>query len=604
MRTLELLAPAKSYEYGKAAIDCGADAVYMGAAKFGARQSAGNPADDIRKTAQYAHLYGAKVYVTLNTLLFDNELEEAARIAEEVWEAGADALIVQDMAFCKMKLPPIPLFASTQTANLTPERVKFLEDAGFERVILERALSLEQIEKIRSATQVPLEVFVHGAICVCYSGQCYMSHVVAGRSGNRGVCSQPCRSTFDLLDEKGNILLRNKHLLSVKDLSWDRYLGRLTDAGIGSFKIEGRLRDLAYLKNSVAYYDRKLNELVASRNGFRRSSAGTSRTAFTPAPEQTFNRGFTPYFIEGKRAKVASFDTAKAIGQRIGTVKERGAGFFTTEGRIPLNNGDGICFINAKGELCGCNINKTENGRIYADKLTGLEPGTTVFRNFNKKFAAETANGKTRRTIEAAIDIRFEEDGAAVSAEDETGIRTEQFFKGCFEAPKDRERAEETIRTQFSKSGDTPFDISRITVVPPVKFVPISVLNNMRREILELLAQKRVTEYRRRESAGMQTPRITGEPALTYKANVVNRLSKAFYTDCGYKEIADGVELLDHFEGIEVMRTKYCIRKELGECLQEGGKKGTLYLENNKSLFRLHFDCKHCEMAVIYTGKK
>ena len=604
MTKIELLAPAKNGEYGKAAIDCGADAVYIGASKFGARHAAGNTAEEIASLAEYAHRFDAKVYVTLNTLLFDDELAEAERLAWEVWEAGADALIVQDMAFCRMKLPPIVLHASTQTANLTPDRIKFLQDAGFQRVILERALSLRQIRDIREATDVELECFVHGAICVSYSGQCYLSHIVAGRSGNRGVCAQPCRSAYNLYDGEGHLLIRNKHLMSVKDLSLDRHLSDLIQTGITSLKIEGRLKDLNYLRNIVSHYDRLLNELADTEMNFERAAAGRILRDFTPWPESSFNRSLTPYFFDGKKRKVACFDTAKATGPAIGSVIRTFENHFTIRSENTVTNGDGICFLNERGELIGTQINRTEGNRIYPRDMAGIRPGTVIFRNFDKRFSDRLARSICRRIIDLRIELHFDSEGLTVTGYSNGGNKTELFFNGPFEKAKNPEKAEKAAAEQFRKSGDTFFRISEIRIFGETPFLPVSMLNGFRRQFLNAAEQRLQAGYARAvRTEGMKTPQIETAIPLTYKANVTNRLAERFYEDCGYSDIEKGVEMKKSFDGIEAMRSKYCLRNELGICLKQKKGPEKLYLENNRNVFELQFDCDRCEMILLYKGK-
>ncbi len=604
MNRIELLAPAKNSEYGKAAIDCGADAVYIGASKFGARHAAGNTAEEIASLADYAHRFDAKVYVTLNTLLFDDELAEAERLAWEVWETGADALIVQDMAFCRMKLPPIVLHASTQTANLTPERVKFLQDAGFRRVILERALSLRQIRDIRQAVDVELECFVHGAICVSYSGQCYLSHIVAGRSGNRGVCAQPCRSSYNLYDGQGNLLIRNKHLMSVKDLSLDAHLHELIQAGVTSLKIEGRLKDLNYLKNIVSHYDRLLTELADSKKEIARTAAGRIVRDFMPLPENSFNRSLTPYFFDGKKRKVACFDTAKATGPVLGSVIKVSDRHFTIRSEHTITNGDGICFLDERGALTGTQINRTEGNRIYPRDMAGLRPGTVIFRNFDKRFSDRLAHSVCRRVLDLRIELHFSPEGLTIVGYSDDGGKTKLFFNGPFEKAKDPEKARKTAEEQFRKSGDTFFRIPEITVFGEVPFLPVSIWNGFRRKFLDTAEQRLRAGYVRAvRTEKMKTPQIEATVPLTYKANITNRLAKRFYENCGYSDIETGVELKESFDGIEAMRSKYCLRNELGICLKQGKGPEKLYLENNRNTFELQFDCDRCEMILLYREK-
>ena len=381
VRHIELLAPAKDYQSAIDAIDCGADAVYIGAGRFGARYAATNSIEDIALAVKYAHRFGAKVYVTLNTLLYNDELAAAKAQAEELVAAGVDALIVQDMAYCRMGLK-VPLHASTQTACSTTEQVRFFEDVGFERAILERNLSAAEIVQIRGGSSIELEAFIHGAICVCHSGRCYLSRSTSERSGNRGQCSQPCRLPYDLTDGNGNIYIKGKHLLSVCDLDLSQHIGQMIDAGVNSFKIEGRLKDRVYLRNIVSHYRRLLDEQIAMRGDCCRASVGTSQIAFEPNPAKSFTRGGGTYLFDGKRAGVASFDTPKALGERIGRVTKVARGSFMLDSNVALANGDGICFI-ANGEAVGTNINTVNGSWITPNRIDGIAVGTELFRNYD-----------------------------------------------------------------------------------------------------------------------------------------------------------------------------------------------------------------------------
>jgi len=600
--SLELLAPARDLRHGKTAIDSGADAVYIGAPAFGARAAASASLDDITRLCRYAHIFGARVHVAMNTLLYDEELPRAERMAHELWEAGADALIVQDMAFAMMKLPPVELHASTQTAALTPERVRFLEKAGFSRVILERGLSLEEIKAIRAATTVDLECFVHGAICVCHSGQCYMSHIVSGRSGNRGECSQPCRSTFDLKDENGHTIERGRHLLSVADLSLADSLGELIDAGITSFKIEGRLKDETYVKNSVVHLSRKLDEAIESRSGYTRSSAGRVRADFEPDPTRTFSRGFTDYYLHDTANRVATISTAKATGRFIGHVATVGDNFFTLgEADEKLVGGDGLCIVTPDGRTAGTGVNRYDRGRVYVRSTDGIFPGASVFRNFDKTFVDRLKAVVPSRTVDTAIKVSFSDDKITARAEAD-GTRVTVREEASYPEADNRKRAEEVFVAQMRKSGGSPFGITEVSVEGTVPFMPVSAINGLRRRLLDTLLEERVACYRRPSGTPLVPVAVSGGKA-DYRYNVVNASSRRFYELCGFTEIEQGVELRDDFTGIEAMRTRYCIRRELGICLREGGRGGALYIENNGNRFALGFDCRNCMMSVTYSGR-
>lgn len=603
-KRIELLAPAKNVEYGIAAIDCGADAVYIGGPRFGARSAAGNSVADIARLAEYAHVFGAKVYVALNTLLFDNELTQAQAIAAEVWHAGADALIVQDMAFAAMPLPPIELHCSTQTFNMSAEKIGFFEKAGFSRVILERALIIDEIKNIRETTSIELETFVHGAICVCFSGQCYMSHVISGRSGNRGECLQQCRWDYDLVDAGGKKILREKHLLSVADLDLSANLAELIAAGVTSFKIEGRLKDLTYLKNSVSHYRLRLDEIISADSTLRRASSGTTVFDFVPDPRKSFSRGFTTYYLHGTGNKVSSFDTPKSTGQYIGEVGRVGRDNFTLDSPVAeLANGDGICFLSREGKYMGTNINLVGDAAVFPDKMEGITPGTSIYRNYDRQFVRKLENSKTRRAIGVKAEICMSNSEISLRLTDLDGFYVEKSVTGNFDEARNPEKARETIISQVGKTGDTPFNIIEFTFKDDcVLFVTSSVINALRRDALEALKIKRLTDYRREERKSGGEHAVYPETTLSCYDNVTNSLSEKFYRDHGVTNIEKGVELSGNQRDITVMRTRYCIRRETGQCLLEKGTayRGALRIVNTKNTFDLEFDCAKCEMSIIY----
>ena len=401
--SIELLSPAKNLECGLSAIRHGADAVYIGGPGFGARKNAGNSLDDIQTLINYAHLFRVKIYVTLNTLLFDNELEEARQLIYQLHQIGADAIIIQDMGILETELPPIPIHASTQTDNRTVEKVKFLEAVGFDQVVLARELSIPQIKKIRSATNVPLEHFIHGALCVCYSGQCYMSESINKRSANRGECAQPCRLKYSLKDNKGQMINKDKHLLSLKDLNLSDHLKELIDAGISSFKIEGRLKDMDYVANITAHYRKMLDETIDSRTDLKRASSGLSKASFEAQAQKSFNRGFTSYFVNDRQKGMWSIDSPKALGEEIGQIKSVGKDHFTLDAPMKISNGDGLCFFTKHKELGGVKVNKAEGNKIYPNQMGAIREGINLYRNFDKAFTQETNNNSSTRKISADI---------------------------------------------------------------------------------------------------------------------------------------------------------------------------------------------------------
>lgn len=603
-KEIELLAPAKNLEYGIAAINCGADAVYIGAKSFGARYSAGNSTEDIAKLVEYAHVFNAKVFVTLNTILYENELEESYLLAKELCDIGVDALIVQDMSFMMYDLP-IALHASTQCATYNVERAKFLEEVGFERVILERALSLEQIQTIRKGTTVELEAFVHGAICVCYSGECFMGQVVSSRSGNRGVCSQPCRSEYNLLDQNGREMIRSKHLLSLGDMMLSNSLSDLIHSGVTSFKIEGRLKDISYLKNTVLHYREQLDKIISSdTQHLKRSSVGLSKSSFSPDLNKSFTRGFSSYYINGAVKGVASFHTAKATGERIAVVDRVFKDSFTINTKAVLNNGDGICFVTKEGEFTGTNINVVAADRIFPNRMNGISEGVEIYRNSDTAFLSMVTSAKIGRKISAEMTIRFSDHSITLTAVDSEGVCVESSLEGEFEEASNIENSTNKLIEQLNKSGDTPFEVVGVHIEGSVKFLPISLINSIRRSILEKLCEKRVSLYRKPNRSVRKIVQSNNK-LLSYKASVSNSLAEKFYRECGYQQIEPSLESSSNSAlGLEVMRMSYCIRREIGQCLKEGGVDNTLFLENNRTVFELKFDCKRCEMSLVYRGTK
>ncbi|MBR2026986.1 MAG: U32 family peptidase [Alistipes sp.] len=604
-RKIELLAPAKDLVTAIDAIDCGADAVYIGAGKFGARHSATNPIEDIARVAEYAHLYGVKVYATLNTLLFDDELEEAREQALALIKAGVDALIVQDMAYWQMNLP-IPLHASTQTNCVTPEKVKFLEDMGFARAILERSLSKNEIAEIRRATHIELEAFVHGAICVSQSGRCFFSRSTSERSGNRGECSQPCRLEYDLCNDKGEIIIKSKHLLSVRDLDLSARLGEMLDLGISSFKIEGRLKDRTYVRNIVSLYRRLLDKEIAKRDDVERSSVGRSAIEFEPNASRTFTRGAGEYLFDGKRRGVASFDTPKAMGERVGKILRVDRRGVVLDCKHDLATGDGVCFI-SNGALVGTNVVGIEGERIQLNRYDGVAVEVELFRNYNRLFSQAVERSRVKRTISVDLRLIFREDCIELVAIDETGIEQTVSVEYASEEVRDKAKGEEALRRQLSRSGDTMFEVRNIEI-ENIRFAPMSVVAGLRREALEKLEMGRLADYQfelhsasyidstnRRERRAQYPSKI-----LTPQDNVTNHLAREFYTACGVEEIAEGLDCRATTEGEQVVISDYCIRREIGECLKERPRlKGELYLERGTKKYRLCFDCKACQMRLI-----
>ena len=581
MKALELLAPAKDLATARAAIDSGADAVYMGGPRLGARAGATNSIEEIAAAAEYAHLYGARLYMTMNTIVWEHELEEAKKIAQQAIDAGVDALIVQDLAYTRMGLRDAELHSSTQMHNTTPEGVKFLGKAGFSRIVLERGLTAEEMREICKATDAEIEVFIHGAICVCGSGRCYMSRSLSHRSGNRGECSQPCRQRYDLTDTNGRVLRKGAHLLSVKDLDLSDHIGELIDMGAVSFKIEGRLKDEAYVRNITAHYSQILDREIAKRTGYRRASRGKVALDFTPSPAKTFTRSGGDYIFRGKRPSLASFDTPKAMGEPLGKVTKVGRGWFMLDRQLSLSSGDGICFISG-GELIGTNINTSDAGRIFPNRMDSITQGVQIFRNYDKRFYDTISATRTRRTLPVTLTLTGDLSGITLTA-------------------SKPEVALSSMRSSLTKSGGSVFEVERVEIdfSGEVPFVPMGALNALRREVLEQLQTTLQT---------IQPPKniATEDRSLPYPTkhlrgdhNVVNSLAREFYTDHGVEHIDEGYDTLPDLEGVEVMRTPYCIRRECGQCLKKGSKWAEpLYITHGTERYRLRFDCKECRMYI------
>jgi collagenase-like PrtC family protease len=653
MRAIELLAPARDLACGLTAIDCGADAVYIGAERFGARAKAGNSLTDVESLTRHAHRYWAKVYVTVNTLLYDDELPQAVRLLHQLHEIGVDAAIVQDVGLLECDLPPLPLIASTQMHNHTPERVAFLERVGFQRTILARELSLEQIRAIRQATKaIELESFVHGALCVCYSGQCYLSYAVGrratgGRSGNRGECAQPCRRRYSLIDADGNILVRNRYLLSLRDLNLSDHLGELIDAGITCFKIEGRLKDEAYVANVVSAYRRRLDTVLEAK-GLRKSSSGRSRIDFEPNLAKTFNRGYTTYFLHGRGEPPGSIDTPKMMGEFAGRVAAVKGRPFTLDTDVELHSGDGICFFDAEGELQGTLVNVARGRDFTPREIAGIREGARIYRNHDHAFLKELKKGRAERKIAVRLTLEETEGGftgkspkALSLAEKQSdqvedseaidqvgfflgkkpGAERQDFFtltatdedgnvatgkltqkKALAEKP---EQALSTIEKQLYKTGDTEFTCTELEIAwEEPYFLPISALNQLRRETLEKLAAAREQNRPVDRATIRRNDAPYPEKTLSYLGNVLNQKAVAFYRRHCVEEIATAAESGLDMRGKRVMRTRYCIKHQLGLCPRENDApplKEPLYLvDEDGHKYRLRFDCTVCEMEIYF----
>ncbi len=618
MGQLELLAPARDAQIGIAAIDCGADAVYIAGPQFGARQAAGNTVDDIRELCSYAHRFGARIFVALNTILYDGELEAAYRQMLEVQEAGADAIIIQDLAIVKMASEGIgdmkadihiPLHASTQCAIRTPEQAVFLEGLGFSRLILERELSLEQIRAIRDAVDCELEFFVHGALCVCYSGQCYLSEHIVGRSANRGSCIQACRSRYDLVDSDGKVIVRDKALLSLKDYNLKNRLAELAEAGITSFKIEGRLKNASYVKNVARDYSMALDDLVSSHpSEYERASFGKVSGGFRPDTDKTFNRGYTELFIDGKRGRWAAMEAAKSMGEEIGQVtglnRDKSSIVLKLRNGVILNNGDGFSFVAKDGDVSGFRGDVCTGNEIRCKSAPELYTGALVFRNINAAFEKEIERQGCSRVIRVSVSAEFvNRDGIwslIASACSEDGRSVTETFEAGNQTANNRERMMEMIRGQIGKSsGGYAFTLGEISAHDGLPFMNAAFLNGIRRRLAEVLDSKPCGK----KDILLRTPGKVTKPYpqkdAVYKTNISNRISKQIYREAGADRIEDAYEL-SHIGSAELMRTKYCIRYELGICPKFHGAKSVkpLFLLNNGRRLALHFDCAHCEMTV------
>ena len=604
-KKLELLSPAKDLESGIAAINCGADAVYIGAPKFGARAAAGNSISDIEQLIKYAHKYWAKVYITVNTLLYDNELNDAEKLIKQLYEIGADAIIIQDFGILEMSLPPIPLFASTQTNNTTTEKVRFLEQAGFSRAILARELSLEQIREIKLHTNIDLEFFIHGALCVCYSGQCYFSFATTGRSANRGECSQPCRMMYDLVDSEGKIIVKDKYLLSLKDLNLSMYLYELIDAGISSFKIEGRLKDAGYIKNVTAYYRERIDTLLNNKLPFSKSSSGKVKLFFTPDLDRTFNRGYTDYFVKGKNSSLSSFNSQKSLGKEVGRVTSIHKDYFEMKASEKISNGDGLCYFNKAKELSGMNVNKVDGKKIYPNEMRDISIGAVIYRNNDHMFEKSLAGKYAERKIDADIYISEENKSILINANDEDNNSISFEWLAPREPAQNEESANSNIRKQLIKSGDSIFTVANLYIrLEKPYFFPLSVLNELRRTIFLKLENERENN-RPVEIRDNINKKITfNSGAMDYRGNVTNKKADEYFTRAGVQNIEKGLELQQNFVNKTLMTCKYCIKNELGICPLEtksaGSYKEPLYLVDKNKKYKLIFDCNKCEMSVIF----
>jgi len=603
IKQLELLSPAKNSDYGKIAINFGADAVYIGAPKFSARASAGNSLHDIEQLAKYAHKFHAKVYVALNTILYENELEETEKLINQIYQAGVDALIVQDLGILEMKLPPIALHASTQAHNTHALKVNFLEKVGFSRVVLARELSENQIIEIKKETTAELEVFVHGALCVSYSGQCYISHYLGRRSGNRGECAQACRLPFDLIDKTGKTMLKNKHLLSLKDMNRADYLYDLIQAGVTSFKIEGRMKDENYLKNNTAFYRKKLDSILENKPKYKTSSIGHFFFDFEPDTEKTFNRKYSDYFLNGRKQDIHSLDTPKSLGKSLGKITNITSEYFQLLTNEELSNGDGLCFLNENKELIGLRVEKVIDKKIYTNQLALLKKEFEIYRNHDHQFIKTLSSIENCRFVSIRLFLSEIQTGFRLKASVENqNYSVEQTLEIEKEIANNAEKAIENIRNQLTKTGGTIFKITDLKIeFSTAYFIQTSKLNELRRSVLAELYERLGANYTTEKIRHTPNSFPYFEKELNYQANISNSLSAKFYQRHGVEKVEKAFELSENNENKQLMVTKLCIKYNLGQC--EKYQKPTKseipkYLKYNNQKFMLEFDCKNCVMLV------
>lgn len=586
MRELELLAPAGNPDIAIEAILHGADAVYMGASSHGARRNAANSIDDIRRVVDFAHIYRAKVYVTVNTLVYEEEIRQVEQLITELYMAGVDAIIVQDMGILRMDIPPIQLHASTQCDIRTPEKAKFLQDVGFSQLVLPRELTLEEIKKISDKVTVPIEAFIHGALCVSYSGRCHASFATCGRSANRGECAQICRLPFTLSDSKGNIICKDKHLLSLRDLSTIDLLPQMIEAGVSSFKIEGRLKEAAYVKNTVAAYRKELDRFISENSGkYKRSSFGRSEVSFSPNLYKSFNRGFSHYFIQSRRpGGLISPDTPKSLGETIKDIKD-------------LNNGDGISFFDAQGQYTGAMVNGIQGKRILTSKPVKIPNDAEIHRTFDRVWDKEMQ----RQTAERKLGVSFTIDDSGLSVEDERGCK----IRIALDCKMDVAKKTPDYSPIFEKLGNTPYRLEAFSShLDPSIFIPAGELTEIRRRAIASLNEANRTsypyQYRRKENSDA----IYMTKTLDFRDNVANTLAERFYREHGVVKIERAFEVATpkSAKSKRLMTTRHCILRELGMCKKEKGlgkHSEPLMLKSGKDSFTLEFNCKDCEMHLL-----
>lgn len=606
-RKIELLAPAKNLECAIAAIDHGADAIYIGSPRFGARGAAGNSLEDIKTLTDYAHLFDVKVYVALNTILSDKELEEAEKLIHELYyEAKVDALIIQDMGITMLNLPPIALHASTQTDNRDVSKIKFLEKAGFKQIVLARELTINEIKAIADEVDTPLEAFVHGALCVCYSGQCYLSQALSGRSANKGSCAQYCRLPYTLTDANGEEIVAKKHLLSMKDLNLSDQLEELLDAGVSSLKIEGRLKDVSYVKNVVAYYRKKLDTIIANNPQYTRASSGKSEYIFEPCLEKSFNRGFSQYFANGRTTDIWSIDSPKSIGEPIGKVSDVTSRYIRINTQKELHNGDGICFLNDKKELEGFHINRVEGDKIYSQQVPAVKIGTPVYRNHDQEFEKLLSKKSAERKINVSIEINENPLGFSLCATDENSNQATLNFEYKKE-PAEKDQTN-NLQNNLSKTGNTLFKVDKVYInLLQNWFIPASVISEWRRVLIDELTSIRTISYKQDIVPHKATSHAFNVDNITYLGNVMNAKSKEFYVQHQANVVQPAFEK-EALKDVPLMFTRHCIKHSMGWCPKEKSAAHPytepFYLKCGNTSLRLSFDCLKCEMTVFTADSK
>ena len=597
----ELLAPANNKEIAIKAIKAGADAVYMGYSKYGARASAGNSLEDIIDTIEFAHQFRVKVYITINTILKDEELNQAEKLIRKLYKIKADGIIIQDMGLLECNLPPIRISASTQCHNNTPEKIKFLQATGFNRVILPREITLDEIKEIKAQTDIELECFIHGALCVSYSGQCYLSQIIGGRSANRGECAQPCRKKYSLKDANGEYIVKNKYLLSLKDLNLSNRAEELIKSGITSFKIEGRLKNESYVINTTAYY-RKLTDKILKDNHLKRSSQGKIFYDFEADTSKTFNRGYTEFNITGKKKELSTFNYTSSLGEYAGMVSEVKKNYFKINSNV-LNNGDGICFF-TDDELYGTNINRTEGNIIFPKEIKGIKQGIKIYRNYNKNFEEQIKNSNLTRKITLTLRVRETDNGYLFFLEDEEKNCACHIESKQYETAINPEKALQTLETQIKKCGNTIFSIENTDIkLNKIPFIKVSRINEIRRILIEKTEKIRKKNYKYKERLTPINTVIYPEKELNYKSNIYNKKAEEFYKKrgCIIKERALE-EQKSPKTGIDIMTSKYCIKNQLKLCPKQNGIKKypepfILKDEFNKE-YLVEFNCKDCVMKI------